>query len=151
MLDSHPYNGHTVAQDALYGGVPIVTRSDGIDMSSRVTTSANTVLGLADNLNAQSPAQYEDFAIAMALDATLYNHTRTHLIDTALQRNPMHPYWDVARYVKNFEAGLRQAFDTFIRGKKPEHVFVQESDMARVGTFDSEIHAHPPGGKTDKL
>mmetsp|Transcript_13126 Transcript_13126/g.15005 ORF Transcript_13126/g.15005 Transcript_13126/m.15005 type:complete len:716 (+) Transcript_13126:100-2247(+) len=36
MLDSHPYNGHTVAQDALYGGVPIVTRSDGDDMSSRV-------------------------------------------------------------------------------------------------------------------
>ena len=36
MLDSHPYNGHTVAQDALYGGVPIITRSDGDDMSSRV-------------------------------------------------------------------------------------------------------------------
>jgi protein O-GlcNAc transferase len=36
MLDSFPYNGHTVAQDALYGGVPIVTRSDGDDMSSRV-------------------------------------------------------------------------------------------------------------------
>lgn len=29
MLDSHPYNGHTTAQDALYAGVPIVTRSDG--------------------------------------------------------------------------------------------------------------------------
>ena len=37
MLDSYPYNGHTVAQDSLYGGVPIVTRSDGDDMSSRVS------------------------------------------------------------------------------------------------------------------
>lgn len=39
MLDSHPYNGHTVAQDSLYGGVPIVTRSDGDDMSSRVVSN----------------------------------------------------------------------------------------------------------------
>lgn len=38
MLDSWPYNGHTVAQDSLYGGVPIVTRSDGDDMSSRVVS-----------------------------------------------------------------------------------------------------------------
>lgn len=37
MLDSYPYNGHTVAQDSLYGGVPIVTRSDGEDMCSRVS------------------------------------------------------------------------------------------------------------------
>jgi protein O-GlcNAc transferase len=41
MLDSWPYNGHTVAQDALYGGVPIVTRSDGDDMSSRVVCRSN--------------------------------------------------------------------------------------------------------------
>jgi protein O-GlcNAc transferase len=47
MLDSHPYNGHTVAQDSLYGGVPIVTRSDGDDMSSRVVSgSTNYVLCL---------------------------------------------------------------------------------------------------------
>lgn len=39
MLDSWPYNGHTVAQDALYGGVPIITRSDGDDMSSRVVST----------------------------------------------------------------------------------------------------------------
>ena len=48
MLDSHPYNGHTTAQDALYAGVPVVTRSDGDNMSSRVSTSANAVLGLEE-------------------------------------------------------------------------------------------------------
>ena len=40
MLDSYPYNGHTVAQDSLYRGVPSVTRSDGDDMSSRVSCFA---------------------------------------------------------------------------------------------------------------
>jgi protein O-GlcNAc transferase len=94
MLDSFPYNGHTVAQDALYGGVPIVTRSDGDDMSSRVTTSANLVLGL-EELNAYGgPAQYEAIAIELGNNRSKYEDVRRRLISTALQRNPMHPYWD---------------------------------------------------------
>jgi len=39
--------------------LPIVTRSDGDDMASRVSTSANLVLGL-DELNAYGSIQYED-------------------------------------------------------------------------------------------
>ena len=56
MLDSHPYNGHTTAQDAHFAGVPIVTRPDCDEMSSRVTTSANVVLGL-EELNAYNGAR----------------------------------------------------------------------------------------------
>lgn len=147
MLDSYPYNGHTVAQDALYGGVPIVTRSDGPDMSARVTTSANEVLGLAEHLNAvEGTKQYEDMAIALAQNGELFHDLRTRLIDTALQRNPMHPYWDVARYVKNFEAGLTMAWERFMAGQPPEHLFIQESEVAQRGTYDDEIAHHPPEG-----
>lgn len=147
MLDSHPYNGHTVAQDSLYGGVPIITRSDGYDMASRVTTSANTVLDLTE-LNAYNgPRQYEDIAIRLGNNATLYQTVRNKLIDSCLQRNPMHRYWDVARYVKNFEAGLQTAWESFLSGKEPEHIYIQESEEAAWGTFDDEILAHPVEGK----
>ena len=150
MLDSHPYNGHTVAQDALYGGVPIVTRSDGKDMSSRVTTSANVVLGL-EELNAYGGLkEYEATAIRLGTDRTKYNALRTKLIGTALQRNPMHPYWDVARYVKNFEAGLKRAWEIFLDGKKPEHIYVDEPPETRLGTHDDVILANPPEGKMKK-
>ena len=88
MLDNYPYNGHTVAQDALYGGVPIITRSDGDDMSSRVTTSSNVVLGL-EELNAYSSTEYEDIAIALGNDKVKFNGVRKQLIDTALQENPV--------------------------------------------------------------
>jgi len=147
MLDSYPYNGHTVAQDALYGGVPIVTRSDGKDMCSRVTTSSNIILGLAE-LNAyEGPKQYEDIAIELGNNATFHKQIRTKLIDTCLQRNPMHPYWDVARYVKNFEAGLEMAWERFIQGKRPEHIYIKESAEATRGTYDDDILAHPPDGR----
>jgi protein O-GlcNAc transferase len=143
MLDSHPYNGHTVAQDALYGGVPIVTRSDGDDMSSRVTTSANIVLGL-EELNAYSgPRQYEDIAIELANNSTKYSQIRRHLVDTALQRNPMHPYWDAPRYVKNLENGLFQAWDRFLSGLEPAEITVVETPEAARGTYDDLLEQHP--------
>ena len=146
MLDSYPYNGHTVAQDALYGGVPIVTRSDGEDMASRVTTSANRVLGL-EGLNGDGPHEYEEIAIRLGNDEQFFHQTRTKLIDSSLQRNPMHPYWDVARYVKNFEVGLKSAFEAFVSKSPKDHIFVQETAEAQRGTYDDEILAHPPSGR----
>lgn len=147
MLDSYPYNGHTTAQDSLYGGVPIVTRSDGDDMSSRVTTSGNIVLGL-EQLNAYGgPSEYEDIAIDIANDPEKYSAIRNKLIATALQRNPMHPYWDVPRYVKNFQTGLMTAWERFLSGQPPEHITVEESEETSRGTYDDVVLANPPEGK----
>jgi protein O-GlcNAc transferase len=171
MLDSWPYNGHTVAQDALYGGVPIVTRSDGNDMSSRVvrhqqtenggvmdmkhshcsfclyhflqTTSANIVLGL-EELNAyDGPKQYEDIAIELGNNPEKYQEIRRRLIDSALQRNPMHPYWDAARYVKNLESGLMQAWERFLSGQEPAIIEVVESEETARGTYDDFLQKYP--------
>ena len=151
MLDSYPYNGHTVAQDSLYAGVPIVTRSDGDDMSSRVTTSANIVLGLEELNAVHGPEEYENIAIRLATDADFFQRIRTKLIDSCLQRDPMHPYWDVARYVKNFETGLKQAWDTFMNGREPENIFVEESEETQKGTFSAEIEAHPQDGRRNQI
>ncbi|CAB9515534.1 peptide N-acetylglucosaminyltransferase 110 kDa subunit [Seminavis robusta] len=147
MLDSYPYNGHTVAQDSLYGGVPIVTRSDGDDMCSRVSTSANIVLGLDEYMNAyEGPTDYENKAIALGNNPELFQSIRKKLIDTCLQRNPMHPYWDVARYLKNIEVGLTMAWERFLRGDPPEHLEIEETEAAKRGTYDDELNAHPPDG-----
>jgi protein O-GlcNAc transferase len=148
MLDSYPYNGHTVAQDALYAGVPIVTRSDGQDMSSRVSTSANIVLGL-EELNAyEGVGEYERIATELAKNSSHFASVRTRLINTALQRNPMHPYWDVARYVKNFESALRTVWERFLKDEPLDHVVVQETELATRGTFDDEIERHPAHGRS---
>lgn len=146
MLDSHPYNGHTVAQDALYGGVPIVTRSDGDDMASRVSTSANIVLGLEELNAVQGPRQYEDIAIELGNNPAKLQALRAKLVGTALQRNPMHPYWDVPRYVKNFEAGLTMAWERYLEGQPPEHITIEETEETTRGTYDEVLASHPPIG-----
>jgi len=116
-------------------------------MSARVTTSANVVLGL-DELNAYGGVkQYEDIAIRLATNSSFYDRVRNALIDSCLQRNPMHPYWDVARYVKNFETGLKTAWQYFLDGKDPEHIRIHETEEAARGTFDDAIRSNPPEEK----
>ena len=141
MLDSHPYNGHTTAQDALYAGVPIVTRSDGDDMSSRVSTSANIVLGLEEMNAYRGIEEYETIAIRLGTDKDWFASIRTRLIETCLQKNPMHPYWDVPRYVNNFQNGLKTIWDNFLRGNEIEHVVVMEEEEGEQGTMEIEIVA----------
>jgi protein O-GlcNAc transferase len=140
MLDSHPYNGHTTAQDAYFAGVPIVTRSDGLDMSSRVTTSANVVLGL-DELNAYNGVwEYETIAVRLGMEETWFKSVRAKLVESCLQKNPMHEYWDVPRYVRNFERGLKMAWDDYLDGREIDHVIVSEDGEKELrGTMEDEL------------
>jgi len=107
-------------------------------MSSRVSTSANKVLGLAE-LNANGINHYEEIAIRLGTDEPWFNSIRTRLIKTCLQRNPLHPYWDVPRYVKNFERGLRMVWDAFLDGSPTNHIEVLEYGEEIDGTFDAEL------------
>lgn len=107
------------------------------------TTSANIVLGL-DELNAyDGPRQYEDIAIELGNNATKFRNVRERLIDTALQRNPMHPYWDARRYAKNLESGLMAAWNRFLAGEEPGTIEVVESLEASKGTYDQTLKDFP--------
>jgi len=144
MLDSHPYNGHTTAQDALYAGVPIVTRSDGNDMSSRVSTSANIVLGLEELNAVGGSVEYENIAIRLGADETWFRSVRERLVETCLRKDPMHPYWDVPRYVENFQKGIKIVWDRFLEGKEADHVEVEEDvhgEGKLGGTMEAELVA----------
>ena len=108
-------------------------------MSSRVSTSANIVLGM-DDLNAvEGVSQYEEIAIKLGTNSEYYQTKRKKLIDSCLQKDPMHPYWDVPRYVKSFENGLKQAWDQYLSGKPKTHITVTESKETRKGTYESDI------------
>ena len=96
-------------------------------MSSRVTTSANIVLGL-DDMNAADIGVYIDIATKLGIDVAYFSSVRAKLIRTSLQRNPMHPYWDVERYVQNFERGLKLAWSVYLSGNDVSHIYVLEEE-----------------------
>ena len=67
FLDSHPYNAHTTASDALWAGCPVLT-APGTTFAARVAGSLNHHLGL-DALNASDDAAYLATAIRLGRDA----------------------------------------------------------------------------------
>ena len=111
--------------DALYAGTPVVTRSDLQHMAARVTASANIVLDI-EEMNSNGIQEYIENAVRMAHDSELYSSVRNRLVESALMENPMHPFWDVEKYVKNFETGLALAFRRYVEGSDATHIRVAD-------------------------
>ena len=95
-------------------------------MSSRVSTSANTILGMED-LNAKDGVkQYIKVATKLGTNTTYFQTMRNKLISSCLQKNPMHPYWDVERYVANFENALHFAWQSYLAGNEVKDIIVDD-------------------------
>jgi len=38
------------------------------------------------------------------------------------------PFFDTARWVRNFEDSMEQMFNRYIEGKRPDHIYVIDTD-----------------------
>ncbi len=77
FLDTHPYNAHTTASDALWAGCPVLT-CPGETFAARVAGSLNHHLGLDDMNVADEPA-FIATAIALGNDAAALQALRARL------------------------------------------------------------------------
>jgi len=106
-LDTFPYNGHTTSLDALWMGVPIVTRV-GRTCVGRGGLSQLYQLDLLD-LAAESDAAFIANAVALAGDmrrlAALRGQLRSRLERSALM--------DAARFAANIEDAYRRAWSAY--------------------------------------
>tara|TARA_B100001093_G_scaffold22651_1_gene20144 strand:+ start:263 stop:2146 length:1884 start_codon:yes stop_codon:yes gene_type:complete len=68
FLDTFNYNGHTTASDALWSGVPVITKQ-GESFSARVCSSLLTSLGL-EELIVKDNVEYEEKALSITTDIT---------------------------------------------------------------------------------
>ena len=129
MLDTFVYGAHTTASDALWGGVPIVTRP-GLLMQSRVAASLLTAAGLgsgADGLVVASSEEYVSAAVALANSPPRLRALKDKVLEARDS-----PVFDTALWVANFEAGVREAADRLAsRGRRCCGDIVV-SDLARV-------------------
>lgn len=77
FLDTHPYNAHTTAADALMAGLPVLTYS-GSAFPSRVAGSVLGAVGLSD-LVTHTLADYEALALRLATEPGLLAGIRQRL------------------------------------------------------------------------
>jgi predicted O-linked N-acetylglucosamine transferase (SPINDLY family) len=113
FLDTFPVNAHTTASDALWAGLPLVTRR-GTSMVSRVAASLLTTMGLPE-LITESPAEYETRALELAHDPAALGALRSRL-----ERNrETSPLFDAARFRRHFEAALLAMYARHASGLPP--------------------------------
>jgi predicted O-linked N-acetylglucosamine transferase (SPINDLY family) len=115
FLDTVPYNAHTTASDALWMGLPVLTRRGGA-FAGRVASSLLTVAGLPE-LVCEILEDYEARAIQLARSPDLLRQIRETLIRT----RGTSPLFDTATYTRHLEAAFRQMHARCRDGLPPDH------------------------------
>lgn len=103
FLDSFPCNAHTTASDALWAGVPLLTRS-GQTFASRVAGSILTTIG-AEELIVTNEEDYFKLATRICKDKEYLRHLK-HIVKSGIGNGPL---YDIEKYTRNFENVLIQA------------------------------------------
>lgn len=119
FLNTFPYNAGTTASDALWVGLPILTRS-GETFVSRVTGSVLNAIGLPE-LITYSFEEYETLAIELATHPTKLNEIKVKLAANRLTT----PLFDTALFTQNLENAYIQMVERYQADMAPDHIYVE--------------------------
>jgi protein O-GlcNAc transferase len=118
FVDTLPYNAHTTASDALWAGLPILTRT-GDSFASRVCASLLRSVGLPELVTSKWE-QYEAMAIELATHPGRLSGIRDRLDRNRLTT----PLFDTQAYTRHLENAFLQMHQRYQSGLNPEHIFV---------------------------
>ena len=118
FIDTFNVNAHTTASDALWAGLPVVTKQ-GEQFAARVAASLLKAVGLPE-LVTTTEADYEALIIQLASNPEKLTAIKNKLAANRLTE----PLFDTKRYTRNFERGLQKAYDLYLNGEVPQDVWV---------------------------
>jgi protein O-GlcNAc transferase len=118
FLDTLPVNAHTTASDALWAGLPVLTRL-GESFAARVAASLLHAVGLPE-LVTQSTAEYEALAITLAQDPARLQALRDKLI----AQKPQSPLFNARQFARDIEAAYVAMHERHQQGLPPEVIEV---------------------------
>jgi len=120
FLDTHPCNAHTTASDALWAGLPVLTRI-GESFAARVAASLLNAVGLPE-LITTSVDEYEQLAIRLATHPDEVRALKQKLSDERLSSK----LFDTPLYVRHLEAAYTEMYDRHQAGLEPDHIYIQD-------------------------
>ena len=118
FLDTFPYGAHATAMDAIWMGLPVLTRM-GAAMHSRVSASLLKSVGL-EELVAGTAEDYEQMAIGLALSPDRIESLKEKLMLAHAAGN----VFPMTKYTRNFERALAIMSERCRQGQPPIHFSV---------------------------
>ena len=116
FLDTFNYNAHTTASDALWGGLPIVTKR-GTQFAARVAASLLQAVGLPE-LITHTECQYENLALSLSKDPHALQRIKNKLISNVRSE----PLFNTSMYTKHIETAFRTALSDYQHGIEVRHI-----------------------------
>jgi protein O-GlcNAc transferase len=118
FLDTLPYNAHTTASEALWCGLPVLTRI-GDAFAARVAASLLNAIGLSELITTTSEA-YEGLAIELATKPEKLSEIRRKLASNRLTT----PLFDTQLFTKHIEAAYTSMYELYQADLGPDHIYV---------------------------
>lgn len=113
FLDTLPYNAGTTASDALWAGLPVLTRA-GETFAGRMAASLLTAAGVPE-LIAPTEERYEALAVELARDRGRLNRISRRLAD----QRATAPLFDIVRFTRHLEAAYCRIHERHRAGLPP--------------------------------
>jgi predicted O-linked N-acetylglucosamine transferase (SPINDLY family) len=119
FLDTLPYNAHTTAIDALWAGLPVLTRL-GETFAGRVAASLLEAIRVPE-LITRTPDEYEGLAVALATNPDRLIELKRKLADNRLTT----PLFDTRLLAKHIEAAYTAMYERYQTDLLADHIYVQ--------------------------
>ena len=118
FLDTFPFCAQTTASDALWAGVPVLTRV-GESSMSRICASLLNAIELPE-LITKTQAEYEARAIELAT-----NPLKLNAIKDKLARNRLTTaLFDTPRFTKNMEAAYKKMYQRYQNDFPADNIYI---------------------------
>ena len=123
FLDTFNYNAGATASNALWAGLPVLTKM-GEGYVARMAGSLLNAIDLPELITTTEEA-YESLALELAT-----NPQKLQAIKAKLRANrDTKPLFDTARFTQHLEAAYRKIYDRYYDGEKPDHIVISDGAM----------------------
>ena len=116
FLDTFNFNAHTTASDALWVGLPVITKT-GKGFAARVASSLLNSLEVPE-LITTSEKEYEALALSIAMNPEKLSSIKKKLAD----KRTSAPLFDTETYTKNLEKAYTQVYERYTQGLSPTEI-----------------------------
>jgi predicted O-linked N-acetylglucosamine transferase (SPINDLY family) len=119
FVDTLPYNAQTTASDALWAGLPVLTRV-GETFVGRTAASLLNAIHLPE-LITTTLEDYERLAIELATNPEKLARIKRTLAENRLTT----PLFDTKMYTKHIEVAYHEMYQRHQAGLAPDHIIIQ--------------------------
>ena len=120
FVDTFNYNANTTASDALWAGMPLVTKT-GEGFTARVASSILKALDLPE-LITESEEEYEALIFEIATSSEKFLKIKKKLSENKLTK----PLFNSEMFINYLENGYEEVYKSYLDGNKIKTIFIKK-------------------------